>query len=167
MLKQHWKRFFGVEWKCCDRLLLSIRAAKWQSTLCKSRLLAGQTRNARVANVFAALILIGCRDVKQLRTWGSLKIPFQCQCWRELVLSVKLKSWRFYCKMEDQLLSTQNSDLNNGRLNEIEQKAQAKNTKEATERGVKKFDKWCLKGKISVDLKTISPTDLNEILRNN
>ena len=69
--------------------------------------------------------------------------------------------------MEDQLLSTQNSDLNNEQLNEIEQKAQAKNTKKATEWGVKKFDKWCYKGKISVDLKTVSPTDLNEILRNN
>ena len=48
-------------------LLLSIRAAKLQSALCKTRHFTGQTGNARAENVFAALILIGCRDVKQLR----------------------------------------------------------------------------------------------------
>ena len=50
---------------------------------------------------------------------------------------------------------------------EIEQKAQAKNTKRATEWGVKKFDKWCEKRKITVDLKTVSlsRTVLSEILR--
>ena len=40
------------------------------------RLAAGQTRNARAANTFAALILIGCRDVKQLRLVNeNLRIP--------------------------------------------------------------------------------------------
>ena len=40
------------------------------------RLVAGQTRNARAANAFAALILIGCRDVKQLRLVNeNLRIP--------------------------------------------------------------------------------------------
>ena len=67
--------------------------------------------------------------------------------------------------MEDQLFSSRNSDLNNEQLDEIEQKAQAKNTKKATEWGVKKFEKWCDKSKISADLKTESPTDLSEILR--
>ena len=67
--------------------------------------------------------------------------------------------------MEDQLFSSQNLDLNNEQLDEIEQKAQAKNTKRATEWGVKKFEKWCEERKISVDLKTVSPTDLSEILR--
>jgi len=39
-------------------------------------LLAGQTRNARAANAFAALILIGCRDVKQLCLANeNLRIP--------------------------------------------------------------------------------------------
>ena len=42
----------------------------------------------------------------------------------------------------------------------------AKNTKRATEWGVKKFEKWCEKRKITVDLKTVSATDLSEILRN-
>lgn len=37
-----------------------------------------------------------------------------------------------------QLFSSQNSDLDNEQLDEIEQKAQAKNTKRATEWGVKK-----------------------------
>ena len=61
--------------------------------------------------------------------------------------------------------SSQNSDLDNEQLDEIEQKAQAKNTKRATEWGVKKFEKWCEKRKITVDLKTVSATDLSEILR--
>ena len=54
-------------------------------------------------------------------------------------------------------------------MDEIGQKAQAKNTKRATEWGAKMFDKWCEKRKISVDLKTVnkkvSPTDLSEILQ--
>ena len=66
-----------------------------------------------------------------------------------------------------QLFSSQNSDLDNEQLDEIEQKAQAKNTKRATEWGVKQFEKWCEKRKITVDLKTVSlsATDLSEILR--
>ena len=55
-----------------------------------------------------------------------------------------------------QLFSSQNSDLDNEQLDEIEQKAQAKNTKRATEWGVKKFGKWCEKLKITVDLKTVT-----------
>ena len=67
--------------------------------------------------------------------------------------------------MDDQLFSSQNSDLNNQQLDEIEQKAQAKNTKKANEWGVKRFEKWCDKRKLSVDFKTVSPTDVSEILR--
>ena len=58
-----------------------------------------------------------------------------------------------------QHFSSQNSDLDNEQVDEIGQKAQAKNTKRATEWGVKKFDKWCEKRKISVELKTVSKTD--------
>ena len=66
--------------------LLSIRAAKGQTTLCKTRRFAGQTGNVRAENIFAALILIGCRDVKQLRSANEiLRIPFQCQSWREFL----------------------------------------------------------------------------------
>jgi len=57
-----------------------------------------------------------------------------------------------------QLFPSQNSDLNNEQLDEIKQKAQAKNTKKTTERAVRKFEKWCEKRKITVDLKTVSPT---------
>ena len=64
-----------------------------------------------------------------------------------------------------QLFCSQNSDLDNEQLDEIEQKAQAKNTKRATERGVKKFEKWCEKRKITVDLKIVRATDLSEILQ--
>ena len=67
--------------------------------------------------------------------------------------------------MEDNLFSNQNSYLNNEKLDEIEQNAQAKNTKKATEWEVRKFMKWCKKKTISVDFKTVSPTDLSEILR--
>ena len=67
--------------------------------------------------------------------------------------------------MEDQLFSSQNLDLNNEQLDEIEEKSSAKNTKKATEWGVKKFEKWCDKRKLSVDFKTVSPKDLSEILR--
>ena len=54
----------------------------------------------------------------------------------------------------DVLLVTysQGSDLGQEQLNEIEQKAQAKSTKKATEWGLKKFDKWCEKRAIKVDL---------------
>ena len=41
----------------------------------------------------------------------------------------------------------------------------AKNTKRTTECEVKKFEKWCEKRKITVHLKTVSPTDLGEFLR--
>ena len=64
-----------------------------------------------------------------------------------------------------QLFSSQNSDLDNKQLDEIGQKTQVKNTKRATEWGVKKFDQWCKKRKITVDLKTVYPTDLSEILQ--
>ena len=64
-----------------------------------------------------------------------------------------------------QLFSSKNSDLDKLQLDEIGQKAQAKNTTRATEWRVKKFDKWCEKRKITVDLKTVSPTDFSEILR--
>ena len=63
--------------------LLSIRTAKWLTALCKTRHFAGQTGDARAENSFAALILIGCRDVKQLRLANEiLRMPFQCQSWQ-------------------------------------------------------------------------------------
>ena len=62
--------------------------------------------------------------------------------------------WRSYFKKEEvptfQLFSSQNSDLDNEQLDEIEKKAQAKNIKRATDWGVKKFEKWCEKRKITV-----------------
>ena len=63
-----------------ERLLLSMRAAKWQTALRKTRVLVGQTRNARAAKGFATLILIGCRDVKQLRLAnGNLRVLFNAK----------------------------------------------------------------------------------------
>ena len=49
----------------------------------------------------------------------------------------------------DVLTCSQGSDLGQEQLNEIEQKAQSKSTKKATEWGLKKFDKWCEKRAIS------------------
>lgn len=69
-------------------------------------------------------------------------------------------SCRVEWRMEDQLFSSQNSDLNNEQLNKIEQKARAKNTKKATNWVVKKFDRRAIK-KNSVDLKRVSPKDLS------
>ena len=48
--------------------------------------------------------------------------------------------------MEDQLFSTGLEQR--ATRDEIEKKAQAKNTKRAAEWGVKKFEKWCEKRKI-------------------
>ena len=46
-------------------------------------------------NTFAALILIGCKDVKQLRSANEiLRIPFQCQSWREVLGSYALYAYR-------------------------------------------------------------------------
>ena len=56
-------------------------------------------------------------------------------------------------------------EVPNEQLDEIEQKAPAKNTKRATEWEVKKFGKWCEKRKIAVDLKTVSAKDLSKMLR--
>ena len=69
------------------------------------------------------------------------KLARICAC---LLCSSCRVEWR----MEDQLFSSQNSDLNNEQLNKIEQKARAKNTKKATNWGVKKFEKLCDKKKI-------------------
>ena len=63
------------------------------------------------------------------------------------------------------IISSQNSDLNEEQLDEIELKAQAKNTKKATEWGVRKFEKWCQKRNVVVDFTTVKPDELSEILR--
>ena len=65
----------------------------------------------------------------------------------------------------DVLTCSQSSDSGQEQLNEIEQKAQAKSTKKATEWGLKKFDKWCEKRAVKVDLKTSDKKELNKILR--
>ena len=52
----------------------------------------------------------------------------------------------------DVLTCSQGSDLGQEQLNGIQQKAQAKSTKKATEWGLKKFDKCCEKRAMKVDL---------------
>ena len=64
-----------------------------------------------------------------------------------------------------QLFSSQNSDLDNEQLDETGKKLKRKTHKRATEWGVKKFDKWCEKRKITVHLKTVSPAGLSAILQ--
>ncbi|KXJ08839.1 hypothetical protein AC249_AIPGENE16336 [Exaiptasia diaphana] len=70
-----------------------------------------------------------------------------------------------YPNFDLEVANSQGSDLGQEQLDEIEAKAQAKNTKRATEWGLKKFFKWSEKRQISVDLKTIAPKELNEVLR--
>ena len=60
---------------------------------------------------------------------------------------------------------SQSSDLDKQALDEIENKAQAINTRKATAWGLKKIEKWSLKRNIKIDYEVISPTELNEILR--
>ena len=74
--------------------------------LCKTHLLGGQTKNARAANAFAALILIGCRHVKQVGLANeNLRIH------EDTISMPKL----FCVELEIlfQNFSSQNSDLNN------------------------------------------------------
>lgn len=60
---------------------------------------------------------------------------------------------------------SQTSDLGQDELDEIEQKAQSKNTKRATNWGLNKFTKWCNKRSIIIDFKLITPEQLNQVLR--
>ena len=52
-------------------------------------------------------------------------------------------------------INSQNSDLGLQDLDKLEAKAQAENTKRATNWGIKKFDKWCDKQKLKVDFNII------------
>ena len=65
--------------------------------------------------------------------------------------------------MED--VGSQNSDLGPDELDKVEEKARAENTKKATYWGVKKFEKWCERRKLNVDLNFVSSVELNEVLR--
>ena len=60
---------------------------------------------------------------------------------------------------------SQSSDLNEEQLDEIELKAQAKNTVRATEWGVSKFEKWCQKRNVEIDFASVNPEELSEALR--
>lgn len=90
----------------------------------------GQKGNARAKNAFAALILIGCTYVKQLRSANDLEDTISMPELARIFVDLTFPNF--------QLLSIQNSDLDNGQLDEIEQKAQAKNTNRATEWRVEK-----------------------------
>ena len=48
-------------------------------------------------------------------------------------------------------INSQNSDLGLQDLDKLEAKAQAENTKRATDWGIKKFEKWCDKRKLKVE----------------
>ena len=61
-------------------------------------------------------------------------------------------------------ISSQNSDLGLEDLDRLEAKGQAENTKRATSWGIKKFEKWCDKRKLTVDFNCVTPVELNELL---
>ena len=52
-------------------------------------------------------------------------------------------------------INSQNSDLGLQDLDKLEAKAQAENTKTATNWGIKKFEKWCDKRKLKVDFNCV------------
>ena len=62
-------------------------------------------------------------------------------------------------------INSQDSDLGLQDLDKLEAKAQAENTKRATNWGIKKFEKWCDKRKLKVDFNCVTPAELNEIMR--
>ena len=61
--------------------------------------------------------------------------------------------------------SSQNSDLGQEQLNNMEESAKADNTKRATKWGLNRFEEWKAKRTISFDWKTVSLKELNDILR--
>ena len=62
-------------------------------------------------------------------------------------------------------ISSQNSDLGLEDLEKLEAKGQTENTKRATSWGIKKFEKWCGKRKLTADFNCVTPVELNELLR--
>ena len=61
--------------------------------------------------------------------------------------------------------SSQNSDLGQEQLNNMEESAKADNTKRATKWGLNRFEEWKAKRTISFDWKTVSSKELNDTLR--
>ena len=61
--------------------------------------------------------------------------------------------------------NSQNSDLGQEQLNDMEESAKADNTKRATKWGLNRFEEWQAKRRISFDWKTVSSKKLNDILR--
>ena len=100
--------------------------------------------NVRALNTLAALIFIGCVGDVMCRSANKIaRISFQCRFWLKFFVGACCRFaftnlfW-FWFKI---LSVSQNSDLGEDQLNEMELKAQAKNTKRATKWGVKKLEK--------------------------
>ena len=60
----------------------------------RASVFAGQTGNVRAENTFAALILIGCRDVKQLRSANEI-VLFKCEDCFYICLQPALQIYTF------------------------------------------------------------------------
>jgi len=56
-------------------------------------------------------------------------------------------------------------DLRTDELDKLGAKAWAEYTKKATSWGIKKLDKWCEKRKLNVDLNSVTPVELNDVLQ--
>ena len=61
---------------------------------------------------------------------------------------------------------SQNFDLGQEQLNNMEESAKADNTKRATKWGLNRFEEWQAERRISFDWKTVSSKELNYIFRN-
>ena len=60
--------------------------------------------------------------------------------------------------------SSQNSDLGQEQLNNMEESIKADNSKRATKWDLNHFEEWQAKRRISFDWKTVSSKELNDIL---
>ena len=61
--------------------------------------------------------------------------------------------------------SSQNSDMTEDQLDKMVNDTRPKSTQRSTDWGIRKFQVWCEKRSRSVDIKTVSATELNEHLR--
>ena len=65
----------------------------------------------------------------------------------------------------DIMQSSQNSDLNEAELDALELSTDPEGTKHCTKWGVKKFNVWCEKRGLSIDMATVHPEHLAKVLR--
>ena len=66
---------------------------------------------------------------------------------------------------DNELQGSQNSELDENDLQQLEESAKPENTTRNTKYGLKKFTEWSIKRSIEVDFHSITATELNDILQ--